>query len=222
MVPSDAALNWTLATVNASQAVHPGLLPDLTLLGTGVMRNKLVNREAKEALAGLRTRHLVLVKSSRHIDWTRPRLLKIGYSYDAVTRITQEARGRSLEWATGIDGLSLWPSNGVFMAFMCLQMGAPFVLITGFSFSQSGHGYNSKARERSHVAQDKQSLSAALARGHRIYTNSTAFSDESGVPLLTGGNRPDHDLCQVSFPTSSGRMQEEQALLDNFTAFGTR
>jgi len=178
------AENWLLATVNASQVVQ-SRMPDLTLMGTGVTRSKPANVEAKSVLAGHATRHLVLVRLDKRFDPSRLRLSALGYSYQGISILSKSRRNEILSWSTGEPkGTRLKPSNGVMLALVCLKLGAPFVVMSGISFSKPGHAYNDAGRERGHVTDDRLVLEAALGKGLPLYTADSSFSEESGVPLL--------------------------------------
>lgn len=174
---------WSLATVNASQAAFPNITPDVTLLGAAVLRNKPVNKEAKEVLRGRQTRSLVLIEGNQVPDRQRLRLLQIGYSYDTITFLSKKDRADCIKWATSIDD-GVWPSNGIALGLICLYLGAEKIVYSGFSLSQAGHFYNDQNRPRLHVDADKRVIDHALTNRLPLFTNQKQFSAESGIPLL--------------------------------------
>jgi hypothetical protein len=179
--------SWTVATVNASQTTAAALgchIPDLTLFGAAVMKGKPVNLEAQEALRGLRTKTAIGFEGRRHYSATRFKLAAIGYSYDSFYFMPPAMRLRIISDAIGEEVQhKAKPSNGVFLALLCLRMGSTAAVMTGFSLTKAGHAYNEKERARRHVDEDRIVLMKAIARGAPIFTADPAFSRESGVPL---------------------------------------
>jgi hypothetical protein len=174
-----------LATVNASQVIQ-SRKPDLTLMGTGVTRSKPVNIEAKSVLVGHSTEHLILIRLDKTFDPSRFRLALINYRYEALSILSKTQRSEILTWAVGSPkGNTIWPSNGVTLAFVCLKLGAPLVVMSGISLSKSGHAYNRAGREREHVGDDRIALEAALSRKLPLYTVDSEFSNDSDVPLYS-------------------------------------
>lgn len=185
-IPNTFGENWSLVTINASQAAVPdnSIVPDFTLIGTSTLRNKPANREAKQALRGRRTRTLILFDRERFIDNQRLKLLILGYSYDRVIFLSTAERSKWIHEATG-SSLTDKPSNGVAAAFLCASVGVKNIVMTGFSLTKEGHAYNHQNRERAHVVGDRKALRMAIARNIPLSTNQADFSIESGVPLLT-------------------------------------
>lgn len=183
-LPGGFGDTWTIATVNASQAVASSIgcgPPDLTLFGKAVLQKRAVNREAQQAIRGLSTGAVIWQNRK---NFLRVRLSLLGYSYSRIHVLDEQARMRVIADAVGRKvGRDARPSNGVLLALLCLHLGGSLVVMTGFSLTQAGHAYNDKGRDRNHVVEDREVLAAALARGARIYTSDPLFSSESGIPL---------------------------------------
>ena len=177
---------WSLATVNASQAspANSGLVPDITLFGAGVLHRAAENIEAKRAIAGLRTRHLVRVGSTATRGFAR-KLKWADYRYDALSLLNGDDREQMLAFFLGADVLSLGkPSNGIYLALLCLRLGASEVVMTGFSLSTAGHSYNQSGRLRYHAEFDRTMLLRFKERCLPVSTNDPSFAHESGLTLV--------------------------------------
>ncbi len=140
-------------------------------------------------MRGRKTRTLLLFDRGKLIDNQRLKLLMLGYSYDRVVFISTADRIDWIRDATGIEPVDK-PSNGVAAAFLCASLGAKKIVMTGFSLTKEGHAYNTKNRERAHVAGDREALKLAVSRNVPIVTNQNDFSAESGVPLLETRQQP--------------------------------
>jgi hypothetical protein len=183
-VPSDFNERWTLATVNGSQAVAARLglgSPDVTLMGTSILRNK----DAQEVLRGKRTGTLICVRDKKHRDPARIRLAFLKYSYSGFFFLTRQERLRLLSEMVGESVASpARPSNGVILALLALHLGCEKVIMTGFSLTKDGHAYNNKGCVRGHKEQDRHILGKVVQRKLPIFTNQPDFSAESGIPLV--------------------------------------
>lgn len=186
-LPPDFDGSWKLATVNASQVVAEGLgvgLPDVTLFGAGVLKSGPVNLEAQQALAGRRTKALIMTKGSRRFSYGPVKLAMMGYSYetfhylyrDICLGVVAEPLGEEVPWPQR-------PSTGIMLAFLCIRLGCDQVVMTGFSLTRDGHAYNDSGRARRHSSDDAAWLGKAAAAGVPIATNDPVFAGESGLPL---------------------------------------
>lgn len=178
---------WTLATVNGSQIIAARLgcgSPDLTLLGLSVLQKAPVNREAQAVLRDGSTGVLICINGRRRYSLARMRLARLGYRFNRFCYLTREAR---LAMTSDVLGArinsQLKPSNGVTLAFLCLNLGASLVVMTGFSLSKSGHAYNDQNRPRLHANEDAALLKRSIEKGIPIYTSQSDFAEESGLPL---------------------------------------
>ncbi|RVB97294.1 hypothetical protein EN883_34785, partial [Mesorhizobium sp. M7A.F.Ca.AU.002.06.1.1] len=60
------------------------------------------------------------------------------------------------------------------------------VVVSGFSLSQAGHGYDSRNAFRYHADEDADLLRRVARRGEPIYAEDRDFARESGLPLWQG------------------------------------
>jgi hypothetical protein len=192
-LPADYDQTWTLATVNASQVNAASLgcgTPDLTLFGRAVLGSKPVNLEAQTVLRGAKTGTAIGFRGRQRYSMIRIKLAMINYTYDRFHYMTRTQRLKIVSDAVGDDASDMGhPSNGVFLALLCLHLGSSFVVMSGFSFTRNGHSYNDKERERRHTDEDRALLRIALARGAQIFSSDPIFAAESGLPLFAPGAR---------------------------------
>lgn len=187
-LPAGMDHNWTVATVNGSQVVGEGLglgVPDLTLMGAAVMKDKPVNLEAQHVLSGRHTKLLISPIGRRRYSAARWRLMRIDYTYDAVFRISTRDK---IDIVNSVLGDTIQhkhkPSNGVILALACLHWGASSVVMTGFSLTKHGHAYNDAERPREHIDEDRIVLAKAVSNGAPLFTTSQDFAAESGLPIF--------------------------------------
>lgn len=188
--PADAG-EWALLTVNGSQALAAGWAksdPDLTLFGTTVLGMRKSNRAAQAVLRGRHTRLLVMVRDGSNPLLHSFNLWRIGYRYDRRVLLSTSQRGEIFEAVLGKSlGSVAKPSNGIFLVLIALHLGAPKVLMTGFSLSKAGHGYNDANHPRNHAGADAEILAELARREAPVFANDPEFARESGLRLLPAG-----------------------------------
>lgn len=181
---------WALLTVNGSQALAAGWSrsdPDLTLFGTTVLGMRASNRAAQAVLRGRHTRLLVMVRDGSNPLLHSFNLWRTGYRYDQRVLLSTADRAAIFEAVLGSALASVAkPSNGIFLVLIALYLGAPKVLMTGFSLSTAGHGYNQSSHPRNHAGADAGILAELARRGAPVFTNNEQFARESGLRLLEG------------------------------------
>lgn len=190
--PPDGVENWALLTVNGSQSLAAGWVksdPDLTLFGTTVLGMRPSNREAQAVLRGLHTRLLVMVRDGSNPLLHSFNLWRIGYRYDRRVLLSTTQRASVFEAVLGKSlGSVAKPSNGIFLVLIALHLGAPKILMTGFSLSQAGHGYSAANHPRNHAGADGSILAELARRGAPVFANDPDFARESGLRLLPETN----------------------------------
>jgi hypothetical protein len=185
--PRDRSRKWTLATVNGSQVVAAawGLEPEITLFGLSFVHTTPANAETRKVLSGKRTRQLLCIGARKHYFHYRRVTRQLGYGYDRLTTITPKDRADITRSVIGVSNDETGrASNGIFLAILCLHLGASEVVMGGFSLTQHGHAYNDKGHFREHIDADRAVLARAAKAGLRIATNDPRFSAESGLPLV--------------------------------------
>jgi len=185
--PRDPSRSWTLATVNGSQVVAArwGLKPTITLFGFSFVQTTPANAETRKVLSGQCTSQLLCIGARKHYFHYRRVARQLGYSYDRLTTITPKDRADITRRVIGVsDDETGRASNGIFLALLCLHLGASEVVMAGFSLTRHGHAYNDKGHFREHIDADRAVLARALQAGLRIATNDPRFSAESGLPLV--------------------------------------
>lgn len=185
--PPGASDDWTLVTVNGSQCIAAqwGMLPTMTLFGLSFVQTTKANREARKVLVGRGTTDLLCVGAPRHYFHYKFVTWKMRYSYERLTILTPHDREKITASLIGRGReASGKASNGVFLALLCVYLGASKVVMAGFSFSRQGHAYNQKNLVRKHSEADATLLISAREAGLPLYTNDREFSAEAGLPLL--------------------------------------
>ncbi len=186
---------WPLAnpliTINASQVSGEGLglpVPTLTVLSVTVLDARQQAREVQRVLAGRSTGQLLVVTHTA--EWRRDGhvLADIGYRAGHTLRVSTRYRGVVVRAQTGLDAGRGDPrhdkvSNGVFAICQALALGAPRVVLAGFSLG-GGHAYNALGLPRLHVEPDQRALAALAARWPgRLYAASAREAEAFGLPL---------------------------------------
>ncbi len=136
--PIGAPEDWNLVTVNGSQitAAAWGMEPTLTLFGLTFLRTTTANREARKVLVGLSTTDLLCVGDPRHYFQYKFITWRLRYRYERLTILTPQERDKITKSVIGSDrGTSCKPSNGIFLALLCLHLGASCVVMSGFSLN---------------------------------------------------------------------------------------
>lgn len=184
-----------LVTINASQASAERLglpVPTLTVLSVTVLNARQQAREAQRALAGRRTRQLVVVTHSAEWRQDGHVLDAIGYRAERIVRVTTRYRGRVVRAQTGLDAgrgdpLHEKASNGVFAVCQAFALGAPQVVLAGFSLT-GGHAYNALGLQRLHVEPDQRAFAALAERfAARLFAATSREAEAFRLPLWSPG-----------------------------------
>ncbi len=180
--------DFRVLTVNGSQVKLKGLVPDLTLFNTSLIKSSfLANIEARKALMGLETRNLVVVVGKT--GWRKRihvlyRLFRLKYKSKRLCLMESADREFVLKDLLGLDVKAFGlPSNGVFLAVLACYLGASEVLMSGFSFSQDGHSYNNLNLGRGHIDADKIVLNRVRDLNLPIFAMDYEFARDSGLKL---------------------------------------
>ena len=189
-VPADYGPHWRLACVNASQAggYKLGLGdPDLTVLRTHLFENSQVDHEAIEALRGKRSRHVLFRGEPAELEITRSRLAKIDYGYDTLTMLGLAKRERVILSNSGgllnLIRVNKNISNGILALFCSLDLFEGPIVMSGFSFSVTGHAYSASNLPRYHVGPDAFALRLVREQGRQVFAATAEFAEESGLPV---------------------------------------
>lgn len=177
-----------VVTINGSQEIlrsWTGESPYLTLFNTVYFRSRASTSFARKMLRGTRTRNLIVMQNRRCHLCAVARLLVARYGYDHLVCMEPVERTRVVADALSSEAFAdLKPSNGVFAALLMLHLGAADVTLAGFSFSRSGHAYNSMNLPRNHVDDDRRVLVRVSELGLPVTCTSPDFSVESGLACV--------------------------------------
>ncbi len=193
-LPPGWRIDDPLVTINASQVPAEALglpEPTLTVLSADTLGELESNREAQRVLAGRRTRNLLVV--AHPAEWAErgPGLKAMGYSAARLYRVTPRFRSRVVRAATGDDAgrgdaEHVKVSNGVYAICQALALGAPEVVVAGFSLTSGGHAYNALEHKRLHVGPDGRAFAALAERAPNVYAASELLAAELGLPAWRG------------------------------------
>ena len=179
--------DFIFATVNASQVVARSWnlgKPDLTLFGAGVLGDKPVNIAAKSVLTGQQTNTLLFIGRESERTFVERQTTSIQYDYQRLLMLSRSDRRRLIKKVTHINcNDNQQPSNGLFLAILCVYLGSPEVIMSGFSLTVSGHAYNDFGHPRSRTLIDLKIIQSIVKRKLNVFTNDATFSGESGLPL---------------------------------------
>ncbi len=192
--------DFDLVCVNSSGCVARDMglpQPALTVLG-GFKLVKASKEEDRQAMRGLRTAYLLLVRYERPLAETRQSLERLDYEYDKLVTIGDRHREHLIRKVTTCKPISSYSaltipptrdqapwnvSNGIFAVCFALANGAPEVILTGISLTLNGHYYSARDRRRKHRTQDRAALIALRERGWPVKTSEPDLSGLTGLPL---------------------------------------
>ncbi len=179
--------DFDLVCVNSSGRVALALRlpqPILTVLG-GFKLVKSRYLEDREAMRGLRTRSLLVIRTLRPlpVDEARRVLEGLDYRYEALKTISHAFREHMVRKITGTSVVKQ-PSTGIFAVCYALASGAPEVILSGISLTLNGHYYSDRNRSRMHLEEDTAALIALRERGWPVKTSEPDLSRLTGVPLI--------------------------------------
>jgi len=188
VMPAGFDSTWGFVTINASQtsAEKWNVQPDATIMSDRMFEDSPANISGKQAIQNRRTHQLFLIQRGHSIYEIEKILQALHYSFERLTvidhwtrsRITYEILGSYLAIGSGQQKIS----TGIFASLMAYYLGATAVVLSGFSFTEDGHAYNTLKHKRYHKSFDKKALSLVQEKGLPFYTTDSRFSSESGLP----------------------------------------
>jgi hypothetical protein len=191
-IPAGYGPHWRLVCVNASQAggVRLGLGdPDLTVLRTHLFNDTQVDHEAVEVLRGQRSGHVLFRGEPSELAITQSRLADIDYGYSSLTMLGLAKRERVILSSSGgllnLIRVNKNISNGILALFCSLDLFDGPIVMSGFSFSVTGHAYSASNLPRYHVGPDAFALRVVRQQGRPVFASTPEFAKESGLPLWT-------------------------------------
>jgi hypothetical protein len=193
-LPQGHDANWVLVTVNASQllAERFGLpVPDIAVIRRGILVDASEQDFYKrDLLKGRQAKHLIIPVWPDHEDKLKAGCRSFDYRYDTLQALTKWqlatiVRTLSGKYPVG-RGWHRKISTGAFAIVLARFAGFSPIVVSGFSLSQGGHGYDSRNAFRYHADEDADLLRRMARRGEPIYAEDSAFAAESGLPLWRG------------------------------------
>ncbi|MEP7240608.1 MAG: hypothetical protein ABI697_06965 [Devosia sp.] len=177
---------WFLITINASYRLARDLglgVPDLTIVADVL---PAVTAARAEAFARARTRLLVVNSATTFDPDLEPFLDRIDFKADRIAYVTWAVRhaliteqiGQPLAFLGG-PGIS----NGVYAPLLALKLGAPRVVMTGFSLGPGWYPSGDTTARRIHAKEDRVACQRMAARGYPVFTSDPAFAEVTGLRL---------------------------------------
>ena len=193
-LPQGHDADWGLVTVNASQLLAEtfGLpVPDIAVLRRGI----LVGQDEqdfykRDLLKGRQAKHLIIPIWPDVEDKLIAGCRTFDYRYGTLQALTRWQLANIVWRLSGKYHVSRgWHrkiSTGAFAIMLARFAGFAPVVVSGFSLSQAGHGYDTRNAFRYHADEDADLLRRVVKRGEPIYAEDRDFAAESGLPLWQG------------------------------------
>ncbi|UCI05688.1 hypothetical protein [Mesorhizobium sp. B1-1-8] len=193
-LPEGYDADWALVTVNASQLLAEtfGLpVPDVALIRRGILVGEGEQDFYKrDLLKGRQAKHLIIPVWPDVEDKLKAGCRTFNYRYDTLQALTQWQLANIIWRLSGKYHVSRrWHrkiSTGVFAIMLARFAGFAPVVVSGFSLSQAGHGYDTRNAFRYHADEDAALLRLVVGRGEPIYAEDRDFAAETGLPLWQG------------------------------------
>lgn len=173
-----------------SAAQHGLAPPDITFLRTKklVSSRKLLDREA---LRGLSTRHLVLVRSADEGGGPESytgTLARLDYRYETIAVISTRERvafiAEVIGQRFGLGGRDETKiSSGLSAVCLAFALGASQVVLCGISLESEGLSYVDHPCPRHHKKPDAEGIACMLGKGLPLRTCEPGLASTTGLPL---------------------------------------
>jgi hypothetical protein len=168
---------------------HWSTPPDLTYLNGAIFNDG--DSYAKATLEVISGKNIGDVVIARHTYALALEMMgKAGMTFGKSFPVSKYDKRIILGEAIGHSIFGTYPfeanvSNGLFMASMALWLGAPEVVLVGFSFN-SQHAYSTEKElsTRGHIREDALFLKHAVAAGLPFSTTSPEISKDFGMQLF--------------------------------------
>lgn len=183
--------SWFTISINASQvtAADFGIdVPDLTVFRDGITKPGTHQDAVWSALSGRSTRCLVANMGSAEDQGIAAYCAGKAYAPESVSELNRHIRGAIIAEISGSLRVNLTGgiSNGIFAALLALKLGAPRVVLSGFSFTPGWYFAKGTPAHRGHVPADRAVCEAIAARRLPVYAADQKFAEAVSLPLWTG------------------------------------
>ncbi|MBZ9919083.1 hypothetical protein LB579_15290 [Mesorhizobium sp. BR1-1-7] len=193
-LPQGHDADWALVTVNASQllAETVGLpVPDIAVIRRGIFVDASEQDFYKrDLLRGRQAKHLIIPVWPDVEDKLKAGCRTFDYHYETLQALTKWQLASVVWQLSGkyhmFRGWHRKISTGAFAIILARFAGFAPVVVSGFSLSQAGHGYDTRNAFRYHANEDAALLRRVVRRGEPIYAEDKEFATESGLPLWQG------------------------------------
>ncbi|PBC09160.1 hypothetical protein [Mesorhizobium sp. WSM3859] len=193
-LPEGHDAHWALVTVNASQLLAETFslfVPDIAVIRRGILVG--VGQQdfyKRDLLKGRQAKHLIIPVWPDAEDKLKAGCRTFNYHYDTLQALTKWQLANIVWRLSGkYHVFPRWHgkiSTGAFAIMLARYAGFAPVVVSGFSFSQAGHGYDARNAFRYHANEDADLLRLVIKRGEPIYAEDRDFAAESGLPLWQG------------------------------------
>ncbi|TPJ20021.1 hypothetical protein FJW04_01355 [Mesorhizobium sp. B2-7-3] len=193
-LPEGHGVDWALVTVNASQLLAEtfGLrLPDIAVIRRGILVGASEQDFYKrDLLKGRQAKHLIVPVWPDVEGKLKAGCRTFNYGFDTLQALTKWQLANIVWRLSGKYHVSRgWHrkiSTGAFAIMLTRFAGFAPVVVSGFSLSQAGHGYDTRNAFRYHADEDADLLRLVVSRGEPIYAEDRDFAAETGLPLWQG------------------------------------
>ncbi|MBZ9943602.1 hypothetical protein LB533_21170 [Mesorhizobium sp. BR1-1-13] len=193
-LPQGHDADWALVTVNASQllAETVGLpVPDIAVIRRGIFVDASEQDFYKrDLLRGRQAKHLIIPVWPGVEDKLKAGCRTFDYRYETLQALTKWQLANVVWQLSGkyhmFRGWHRKISTGAFAIILARFAGFAPVVVSGFSLSQAGHGYDTRNAFRYHADEDAALLRRVVRRGEPIYAEDKDFAAETGLPLWQG------------------------------------
>ncbi|TPI12458.1 hypothetical protein FJW06_17000 [Mesorhizobium sp. B4-1-3] len=193
-LPEGYDADWALVTVNASQLLAEtfGLpVPDVAVIRRGILvGGGEQDCYKRDLLKGRQAKHLIIPVWADVEDKLKVGCRSFNYQYDTLQALTKWQLANIVWRLSGKYHLSRrWHrkiSTGAFAILLARFAGFAPVVVSGFSLSQAGHGYDTRNAFRYHADEDAALLRLVVRRGEPIYAEDRDFAAETGLPWWAG------------------------------------
>jgi hypothetical protein len=184
--PLDGAFSICVNGSVFSAYKHWGTAPDLTYLNGAIFNDDDSYANATlEVISGKDIGDAIIARHT--FDLALDMMVKADMTFGEAFPVSKYDKRLILGEAAGYSIIGRYPfeanvSNGIFMAALALWLGAPEVLLVGFSFnSQHAYSTGEELSKRGHIREDALFLKHAVKAGMPLKTSSREIAKDFGM-----------------------------------------
>ena len=193
-LPAGHDAGWALVTINASQLLAETFdlpAPDIALIRRGILVSQGDQDIYKrQLLKGRKVKHLIVPVWSGDEKELEAGCRSFDYEFQTLQTLSKWQLANVLLQISGKYFLRPhWHrkiSTGAFAIALARYAGFAPVVVSGFSLSEGGHGYDTRNAFRYHANEDADLLRRMVRHNEPVFAEDRAFATESGLPLWRG------------------------------------